>query len=907
MAINGDFIQGYGAGKAAAVSEKVAETVTEWLEENVDPDSGYVIDKSLTIEGAAADSKATGDAVDDLKSALMNANPLVCTWGYGQINTETGAAEPNAYMTIRLMHEQFYKLKAGTIIVPNAGFVYKVSFYAEANKQTFIDTFHGETALTSEAYIVQNDVYARFTVGKPENPELDISDGDLAISLVVSRAGQECETLHEILDDMDVTIGNVPSGKTVQGQISDNADAINELNTAVFDGGDYEKATRLRDWEQGRISYSTGTITDSSTTISSDYVYVDANTVLIPLASHKMRLYVYDDSKVYLGALNYTNDWYLTKNTYGTFDAEVTGATILGTSALSGETSAYVRVNILNNDVLTDIVPSEGIYAFEVSQVVDSLSLVEKAEILTTAASVPSLWFFGGWNWNTGYTMESNSILHTMLLPTYITKAEAINGYKLIVGVYDNNVFVGNWNGTRPVAGTNTFFTEVDLTAIYELGYNAALQLRKTDSTSETFEAVKNVLLTINKEKSGGPIVTAAIKRPPRVSFNFDHDILACPAEISEMHDILMDNDQTSNANKGRTMFYKAYELFDALVANYPELITRVDAYAYAGIAKPSYMSAGVNGKTWIVQNVSDTISQAEDDVIEVPAKNLSGNAVGYETYMYIISSNSSAIGNTTRHQKPKILLYSGTHGYEVQGVIDNYFIAKNLLTCPTADWWKLMAQFDFYIIPCLNGFGMHYSSRLNGNLVNITRNYPSSNWAAATSSTLMRDNPGASAGSEQETKLILKLADMLSAPIVIDHHNYDQTRGRAFYTTTCNETLLRSLYNALADISFVYTKYFPEYFGSKYNVFIDAQGYAPGAPSSGATPGAPEYYWEDVGVPCGGIIETSSVFNFLGGQAVAGSSNLAYTPDVIRANEYVMRAQLLRMAEYYLDYVYEA
>ena len=72
MAINGDFIQGYGAGKAAAVSEKVAETVTEWLEENVDPDSGYVIDKSLTIEGAAADAKATGDGIDDLKSALLS-------------------------------------------------------------------------------------------------------------------------------------------------------------------------------------------------------------------------------------------------------------------------------------------------------------------------------------------------------------------------------------------------------------------------------------------------------------------------------------------------------------------------------------------------------------------------------------------------------------------------------------------------------------------------------------------------------------------------------------------------------------------------------------------------------------------------------------------------------------------
>lgn len=70
MAVNGDFIQGYGAGKAAGLPQKVAEAVTDWLEENVDPDSGYVIDKSLTVENAAADAKKVGDEVGALKSAV---------------------------------------------------------------------------------------------------------------------------------------------------------------------------------------------------------------------------------------------------------------------------------------------------------------------------------------------------------------------------------------------------------------------------------------------------------------------------------------------------------------------------------------------------------------------------------------------------------------------------------------------------------------------------------------------------------------------------------------------------------------------------------------------------------------------------------------------------------------------
>lgn len=49
----------------------VQSTTTDWLHDNVTPvGSAVVVDKSLTIEGAAADSKATGNSIDSLKNDL---------------------------------------------------------------------------------------------------------------------------------------------------------------------------------------------------------------------------------------------------------------------------------------------------------------------------------------------------------------------------------------------------------------------------------------------------------------------------------------------------------------------------------------------------------------------------------------------------------------------------------------------------------------------------------------------------------------------------------------------------------------------------------------------------------------------------------------------------------------------
>lgn len=79
----------------------VAETAA-WLAEHITPTSP-VVDNTLSIAGAAADAKATGDAVADLKEDLFNTEDLILNWQSktfsifdGLIDATTGQELPSS-------------------------------------------------------------------------------------------------------------------------------------------------------------------------------------------------------------------------------------------------------------------------------------------------------------------------------------------------------------------------------------------------------------------------------------------------------------------------------------------------------------------------------------------------------------------------------------------------------------------------------------------------------------------------------------------------------------------------------------------------------------------------------------------------------------------------------------------
>lgn len=62
-----------------SIGTATAGAVADWLAAHVDPDTGYVIDDTLSIKGAAADARAVGVAVSGLRN-MWKENPTDLTW-----------------------------------------------------------------------------------------------------------------------------------------------------------------------------------------------------------------------------------------------------------------------------------------------------------------------------------------------------------------------------------------------------------------------------------------------------------------------------------------------------------------------------------------------------------------------------------------------------------------------------------------------------------------------------------------------------------------------------------------------------------------------------------------------------------------------------------------------------------
>lgn len=84
------------------IGTAAAGAVADWLAAHVDPDTGYVIDNTLTVQGAAADARAVGVAVSGLRN-FWKENYVDLTWTNNQISTTGNITASNNYLLTGLI------------------------------------------------------------------------------------------------------------------------------------------------------------------------------------------------------------------------------------------------------------------------------------------------------------------------------------------------------------------------------------------------------------------------------------------------------------------------------------------------------------------------------------------------------------------------------------------------------------------------------------------------------------------------------------------------------------------------------------------------------------------------------------------------------------------------------------
>lgn len=314
---------------------------------------------------------------------------------------------------------------------------------------------------------------------------------------------------------------------------------------------------------------------------------------------------------------------------------------------------------------------------------------------------------------------------------------------------------------------------------------------------------------------------------------------------------------------------------FDALATTYPTYVTKVDAGQDVGLTYPAYANMG---------------GEASGDLRPTPT---------YKTYLYKLLT-ADTINNNHNNKKKKVLLIGATHGSEIAGSFNLYLFAKNLCECKNEDYFKLRSAFDFYIVPCLNGYGMYHMTRWNANGVNINRNYPCHNWEEM-DEPYTDDYTGSSAGSEFETKIVVKLHEKYNFDIGIDHHNYGYSAAQQFYTETWDERYRQLTNVALVDCSYSFIQNKPAYFGTKFKLFSDTEN----ATLPSATLGDKQFsmakWFYEQNVDLGATIEIGNSINYTNGTASPSASNPKYTADVFAVGEFTLRNQICHYGEFAL------
>lgn len=263
------------------IEQEVPSMVGDWLGEHVDPSTGYVVDDSLTIQDAAADAKATGDQITDLKSALndtlnkMAWSPSITKGKYYKQADGTIGSSSKYGRTSALWNGSGDKT---AISCSSSSFEFSLAFYTAAGDPSTGAGYIGYSGYkTGLQYIPSTAI--KFGLSFRRTDQADLTNDDVSAFVASLNAYGVTDTA--------LTQANKPADAFVVGQYA------KVIDHDVID---------MPSWELGTISTSYGTDSESTTRIRTvgylDFEKIGMYSYADEGYKHAFR--IYDQNKNYI-------------------------------------------------------------------------------------------------------------------------------------------------------------------------------------------------------------------------------------------------------------------------------------------------------------------------------------------------------------------------------------------------------------------------------------------------------------------------------------------------------------------------------------------------------------------------------------------------------------------------------
>lgn len=219
---------------------------------------------------------------------------------------------------------------------------------------------------------------------------------------------------------------------------------------------------------------------------------------------------------------------------------------------------------------------------------------------------------------------------------------------------------------------------------------------------------------------------------------------------------------------------FLCYAFMDNLARRFPEYITKYDpmaltAYTVDGITvypfpsiRDKLVDAGFNEWPIYMKGIEEkgtySFNGYTKTLLPTPA---------YRTFIYKVHESDSSDETNIMKNKRQFYLQAGIHSAEVMSQIGSCLFVETLVSGNKRSQ-HLLSNYDFWVVPCLDGYGGMHGDSWTAATINANRNFVT-RWWKLNSAQLY--NSGLVAGDQFTTQLSMALMDVIVPDVFLDLH----------------------------------------------------------------------------------------------------------------------------------------